>query len=192
LGKIRRKNKAVFIDRDGTIIREKNYLRRVKDLALLNGAVEGLRGLRSAGFKVIMVTNQSGIGRGYLTETKLAQIHAHLQKLLSMKKAAFDGVYYCRHLPEDGCACRKPRLGMVNEAAKKFNIDLKSSYSIGDHVNDLLLGQNMGGKGVFILTGHGKEEFRKIRREPGKYKPDHVAKNFREGAEWIIKNEKNR
>jgi histidinol-phosphate phosphatase family protein len=191
LAKFRKKNKAVFIDRDGTIVREKNYLRRIKDLKLLSGAVEGLRALRSAGFKIIMVTNQSGIGRGYLTEAKLRQIHSHLQKLLSRKNAAFDAVYYCKHLPEDGCGCRKPNLGMARAAAEKFNIDFKASYSIGDHVNDFLLGQNMGGKGVFILTGHGKEEFRKMRKDPGIYKPDHVARNFRAGVKWIIgQNEK--
>ena len=191
MAKFRRKNKAVFIDRDGTIIRERNYLRRIKDVGLMAGAVKGLQRLRAAGYKLVMVTNQSGIGRGYLTEKKLKQIRAYLQKILAKKKAGFDAVYYCRHLPDDGCNCRKPKLGMVKKAAKRLNINLKKSFSIGDHTNDFLLGQNMGGRGIFLLTGHGREELRKIRNGPRRLSPDKIAGSFIESVKWIIKQDEN-
>lgn len=184
----RGKNKAVFIDRDGTVIRERNYLRKVKDIRLLSGAVEGMKALRAAGFKLVMVTNQSGIGRGYFTEKKLRQIHAALQRLLSAKGAPFDRMYYCRHVPDDRCACRKPKTGMVEKAARELRLDLKRSFSMGDHTNDFLLGQNMGGRGVFLLTGHGREEYReKIMKDRAGLRPDKIARNFMEGAKWIIK-----
>jgi D,D-heptose 1,7-bisphosphate phosphatase len=192
LAGIRGKNKAVFIDRDGTVIRERNYLRKIKDIKLLAGVVEGMKALREHGFKLVMVSNQSGIGRGYFTESKLKQIHSALQRILKKKGAGFDGMYYCKHTPGDACSCRKPKTGMVEKAAKELRIAPKRSFSIGDHTNDFLLGQNMGGRGVFLLTGHGREEYaKKIKRDPGRLRPDKIAKNFREGANWIIRQNEN-
>lgn len=183
----RRKDRAVFIDRDGTVIRERNYLRKIKDIRLLSGAVPGLMLLKKAGFRLVMVTNQSGVGRGYLSEEKLKKIHDRLQAMLLSRGCAFDAVHYCVHLPTDGCGCRKPNTGMVRDAARRFNLDLKRSYSIGDHVNDFKLGQNMGGKGVFVLTGHGRRELKRIKASKGKLAPDAVAKDFMSGARWIIR-----
>ncbi|MFH1369263.1 MAG: HAD family hydrolase [Elusimicrobiota bacterium] len=184
MAKLRGKNKAVFIDRDGTVIHERNYLSKLKDIKIFSGAVKGLKLLRESGFKTILVTNQSAIARGYLTEKKLRKIHARLQELLKRKGVAFDGIYYCRHLPGDGCLCRKPGTGMVKAAARRFKIDLKKSFTIGDHVNDFLLGKNMGGKAVFLLTGHGREEFGKIKKT-GK-RPDSIEPNFLKGVKWIL------
>lgn len=186
MGKLRAKNKAVFIDRDGTIIHERHYLSRIRDVKLFAGAVRGLASLRSAGFKLIMVTNQSGIGRGYLTEKKLLKIHKYIQDKLHKQSVAFDAIFYCKHIPDDNCRCRKPRTGMVDAAAKMFNLDLKNSYVIGDHVNDFLLAKNMGGKGVFVLTGHGKEELQKITEEKVKARPDKISKNFTDAVKWVI------
>ena len=101
-------NHAVFVDRDGTIIREKNYLRKIKDVKLIRGAVSGLKMLARRGYKLFIVTNQSGIARGYLSEKKLKQINGYLVKLLNKKGAAVDGVYFCPHMPGYGCKCRKP------------------------------------------------------------------------------------
>ncbi len=181
------KSPAVFIDRDGTIIHERNYLRLVKDIRIFPFAIEALALLRSAGFKLVLITNQSGIGRGYFTEKKLHQIHHSLQKQLARKKVAFDGVYYCPHHPEANCDCRKPRLGLVKQAARDLHLSLKHSFTIGDHVNDFRLGQNMGGKGIFVLTGHGHEEHKKIRSRKEELRPDAVLKNVLEAARWIIK-----
>ena len=150
--------------------------------------MRALKLLRAAGFKLILVTNQSGIARGYLTVKKLKVIHAYLQRLLSGKGAKLDALYFCPHGPDSKCFCRKPKLGMVRLAQNKFNIDLKRSYSVGDHTRDFLLGQNMGGKGIFILTGHGKEEQKKIRESKGKLNPDKIFKDFLAAAKYVAKN----
>lgn len=186
MGTKHKKSPAVFIDRDGTVIREKNYLSKIKDIKLLKGAVEALKMLKTAGYKLIFVTNQSGIARGFLTETKLRKIHLYLDKMLKKKGVSLDAIYYCPHHPTDSCTCRKPNTGLVRKAAKRFNLDLRRSFSIGDHTGDFLLGQNMGGKGIFILTGHGKKENEKISKTGGKLKPDHTAKNLLSAAKWIL------
>jgi D-glycero-D-manno-heptose 1,7-bisphosphate phosphatase len=182
-----KKRPAVFIDRDGTLIREKNYLSKIKDVQLIKGAVEAVKLLKSSGYKVIVLTNQSGIGRGYFTEPELLKVHAFLVKLLKKKGVILDGIYYCPHHPDADCSCRKPKTGMVIKAKRKLNLDLESSYTIGDHKGDFLLGQNMGGKGIFVLTGHGKHELKKIKAEPEKYIPDHISSNILSAAKWIIK-----
>lgn len=186
MGKRNPKSRAVFLDRDGTLILEKNYLRHVKDIKLIRGVVQSLKMLREQGFKLILVTNQSGIARGYFTEEKLKKIHGRLQKMLYRKGAGLDAIYYCPHHPDDECLCRKPSLGLIIQARKAFNIDLRASYSVGDHTGDFLLGQEMGGKGIFVLTGHGAREQVKIRASQGKLSPDYVARNLPAAARWIL------
>ena len=192
MGRKGKKTPAVFIDRDGTLIHERHYLRTVKGLRLFAGAVKAMKLLKEAGFKLIMVTNQSGIGRGYLTEATLARIHAHLEKMLKKQGVSFDGVYYCPHHPDVKCSCRKPNLGMVRAAQRRFGLDLKRSYVIGDHVNDFLLAQNMKGTGIFVLTGHGKHEQEKIRKSKGVLRPDHIEKNILTAARLIIRHKDRR
>ena len=150
--------------------------------------MKALKLLKAAGFRLILVTNQSGIARGYLTVKKLKSIHDYLNKVLLKNGAKLDAVYFCPHGPGSDCPCRKPKLGMVRLAQRKFKIDLKNSYSVGDHTRDFLLGQNMGGKGIFILTGHGKEELKKIRGSAGKLNPDGIFSNFLSAAKYIVKN----
>jgi histidinol-phosphate phosphatase family protein len=186
VGKPNTKSRAVFLDRDGTVIREKNYLRHIKDIQLIAGVVPALKKLRKHGFKLVLVTNQSGIGRGYFTEEKLLRIHDHFQEMLGKKGVRFDAIYYCPHHPDDNCACRKPKLGLVKRAKKELNIDIRASYTVGDHTNDFLLGQNMGGKGIFVLTGHGPREKEKIMASDGKLKPDYIAKNLSAAVRWIV------
>ncbi|MGA2089983.1 MAG: HAD family hydrolase [Endomicrobiales bacterium] len=177
------KNKAVFIDRDGTLIHERHYLRRIKDLRLFSDAVESLKKLKKAGFKIIVVTNQSGIGRGFLTEKKLLQIHARLEKMLSRAGVPLDAIYYCPHHPDTICDCRKPKLAMVEKARKRFDIDLKRSFTIGDTANDVKLGRAMGGTAIFVLTGHGSQQYPKLSAAGAQ--PDFVAKNLRSAARYI-------
>lgn len=187
MGTTRTRNPAVFLDRDGTVIREKNYLSKIKDLRLLSGAVAGMKLLKKAGYKLVLITNQSGIGRGYFTEAKLKKIHVRLAEMLKEKGAPLDAIYYCPHLPDDECACRKPKLGLIRKAGKRLNLDLKRSFSVGDHPGDFLLGQNMGGKGIFVLTGHGRKEFRNLRRREDGARPDRVERNLLSAARWIAK-----
>lgn len=178
------KTKAVFIDRDGTLIHERYYLRRVRDVRLYAGAAAALKTLRAAGYKLIVVTNQSGVGRGFLTEEKLLQIHARLERLLSAAGVPLDAIYYCPHHPDVACSCRKPNLGMVEQARKKFNIDLKHSVVIGDKAQDVRLARAMGGYAVFVMTGQGRKQFQKLSEKNAR--PDHVAANILSAARHIV------
>ena len=121
--------KAVFLDRDGTIIEEVNFLSNPDQVNLFTGTFEALRSLKDAGYLIIVVTNQSGVGRGFFSEDDVHAVHARIQELT---KDAVDAFYFCPHLPDDGCECRKPGDGMMRQAAMEFGIDLTKSWIIGD------------------------------------------------------------
>ncbi|MEA5000559.1 MAG: D-glycero-beta-D-manno-heptose 1,7-bisphosphate 7-phosphatase [Endomicrobiaceae bacterium] len=181
---------AVFFDRDGTINHDKHYLSDEKDLKIYSFAKKSILKLQQAGFKIVIVTNQSGIARGFFSEGKLKKIHNKLIALLKEQGIKIDGIYYCPHGPDDICDCRKPKTGMALQAAKDLNIDLQKSYTIGDSVRDYLLGYNFGGKGVLVLTGHGKKQSLKTEQE--KQKPLAVVKNLYQAANVIMADYKNR
>lgn len=148
---------AVFLDRDDTIIRDVPYLNDPQAIALLPGAAEAIRRLNEAGIPVIMVTNQSGIARGLLTEEVLEAIHDRLLDLLAAQGALIDAVYYCPHHPEGTvpafsmeCACRKPAPGMLLRAALDFGIDLGHSYLVGDKAIDIQTIAAVGGAGILV------------------------------------------
>jgi D-glycero-D-manno-heptose 1,7-bisphosphate phosphatase len=145
-------NKAVFLDRDGTIIEDRDYLADPEGVVLLPGVVEGLRRLREAGYLLVVVTNQSGAARGYFTETDIHGIHDELAKQLVAEGIALDAFYYCPHGPTDGCRCRKPLPGMTLQAAAEWNIDLAASVTIGDKLRDVEAG-TAAGCGTNILLG---------------------------------------
>ncbi|MDR1928953.1 MAG: HAD family hydrolase [Endomicrobium sp.] len=181
---------AVFLDRDGTIIFNKKYLNSPKKVKLFSFIAESIIKLKNAGFKIIVVTNQSGINRGILTKKQLNIINEKINNLLKKKGAKIDGFYYCPHIEADDCKCRKPKIGMVLEGSRFFNINLKESYVIGDCIKDYLLGFNMGGKGILVLTGHGKKQRKEISKE--KIKPMAISKNLKEAVKVIVQNKKNR
>ncbi len=141
-------NRAVFIDRDGTIAKDVPYCSRPEDFVLLPGAAEGIRLLKEKGFKVVLITNQSGIARGYFTEETLARIHEKMQQELAKCGACVDAVYYCPHHPEDNCDCRKPKPKLVLQAARDLDIDLSQSYVIGDSEMDVELAKQAGCAGA--------------------------------------------
>ena len=131
---------AIFLDRDGTINHDKNYLSDEKDLILYKNIEKPLHKFKEMGFKIIIVTNQSGIARKYFTITKLKQINSKLVSMLKKLNVEIDGIYYCPHGPNDTCNCRKPKIGMALQASKELNIDLTKSYMIGDSIRDYLFG----------------------------------------------------
>lgn len=185
-----KKTPAVFLDRDGTINHEKGYLSDEKDLNLYSYAVKSILMLQKAGFKIVIITNQSGIARGYFTEKKLSVIHKTLLKMLKDKGVTIDGIYYCPHGADDVCDCRKPKIGMAKFAEKDLNIDLSKSYVVGDSIRDYLMGYNFGGKGILVMTGHGKKQYAKLKDE--KRKPLAVSKNLYEAVKVILRDyEKN-
>lgn len=177
--------KAVFLDRDGTITLDTGHVHKIEDLDFLPNALPALKMLQDAGLKLFVVTNQSGIGRGYFAEEDYHKVTHHM--LSEMKKQGIEihEVYHCPHHPSDDCCCRKPKTRMLELAAEKHNINLKNSYVVGDKTMDVMLGKNTGSKAVLVLTG-------KAGKEPQQYKvtPDFVAKDLLHAAEWIIAQEK--
>ena len=145
--------KAVFLDRDGTIIEDVNYLSRIEDIKLISGAKEALRLLKSKGYLLIVVSNQSGIGRGYFTKEFVDKANDVLNEMLD---GLIDAFYYCPHKPEDNCVCRKPKTALVDEAVERFGINRSDSFVIGDKESDIELGINANITPILVLTGYGK------------------------------------
>ena len=187
------KQPAVFLDRDGTVCEEVGYLREVKDLQLIPGSAQAIRKIRQAGWKVVIISNQSGVARGYLTEETVQTIHAALQEMLQKEEAEIDGIYYCPHHPKGNppynmqCDCRKPKAGMLKQATKDLDLDLNRSIVIGDKLSDVQTAQRLNIPGILVLTGFGKGELEKYQQNWEK-KPDHIAENLLEAASWFLKN----
>ncbi len=150
---------AVFVDRDDTLAKDVPYCSRPEDLKLLKGAGQAIKRLNQAGYLVIVITNQSGIGRGLFDEAMLDKIHAKLRSELAKSGARLDAIYHCPHRPEAGCRCRKPDLGMIEQAMKDFDIDILGSYVIGDSDNhDMELAKRIGCPGIKVREGFGLAE----------------------------------
>lgn len=146
------KQPAVFLDRDGTLIEEVNFLSRVEDLRLFPFTADAVKSLKNNGFLVIVVTNQSGIARGVYTEDDMHAVHEAIQSELS---GAIDAFYFCPHLPDEGCKCRKPGLGMIESALNDFEIDLERSWFVGDKKIDVETAFAMNVSSALVLTGYG-------------------------------------
>jgi D-sedoheptulose 7-phosphate isomerase len=150
---------AVFVDRDDTLAKDVPYCSKPEDLKLMKGAGQAIKRLNDAGYLVIVVTNQSGIGRGLFDEAVLEKIHAKLRAELGKSGARLDAIYHCPHRPEAGCRCRKPDLGMIEQAMKEFDIDILGSYVIGDSDDhDMELAKRIGCPGVKVRKGFGLAE----------------------------------
>jgi D-glycero-D-manno-heptose 1,7-bisphosphate phosphatase len=177
--------RAVFLDRDGTINVEVNYLSRVDDFELLSRAAEAIRALNQHDWRVIVITNQSGVARGYYTETTVAAIHDRMQRDLAEAGAMIDAIYYCPHQPDDACECRKPGTQLFEQAAREFTLDLAQCYCVGDKLSDLLPGRQLGCGTILVLTGHGREQA-PIMAAHG-FQPEAVADDLYEAVERILR-----
>lgn len=184
---------AVFLDRDGTLTEEVGYVNHPKRLRLLPRTGEAIRRLNEAGVPAVVVTNQAGIARGYFSEAILAAVNAELQAQLAAAGARLDGLYVCPHHPTEGappfrmrCECRKPKPGMLLEAAKDLDLDLRRSFMVGDKGSDLEVAPPIGARGVLVLTGYGLGEW-EYRREHLRVTPDHVATDLLDAVEWMLK-----
>lgn len=162
---------AAFLDRDGTLIADVPYLKDTANVMIPTEVMEGLQLLREAGFLLIMISNQSGIARGYLSEDDLASVHVRMEELLLEGDIELDGYYYCPHAP-DSCLCRKPETGMLKQACLDFNIDLRRSCMIGDSDCDMQLARNFGIPGLLL----------KSERQSNQKLATRVCKNFLEAA----------
>ncbi len=182
--------RAIFIDRDGTLNEEVGYIRELRHFRLYDFAAEAVRLINTAGWRAIVITNQSGIARGWLTEEFLEEIHWQMNAELARADARVDAIYHCPHHPNLGqppfrldCDCRKPKPGLLQRAAMDFQLDLSSCAVIGDRFRDVETAQAVGAKGVLVLTGYGREEL----ETQSAVQPDHVAENLLEAVQWVIK-----
>ena len=171
----------VLLDRDGTINEEVGYVLRPDELRLIPGAADALRELRDLGLGLVVLTNQSPIGRGMLSVDELGAIHARLSELLAADGVTLDGIEVCPHRPDEGCACRKPGTLMVERAAASLGFDPAGSWIVGDHGSYLRLGRAVGARTILVRTGHGEEELGRGAGEDA----DHVVADLREAASVI-------
>ena len=179
-------HRAVFLDRDGTVNTEVDYLSSIKDLRLIRNTAKAIRFLNQNKIKVIIVTNQSGISRGLFSIDDLDNVHDELKRRLRRKSAYIDAIYYCPHHPDEKCSCRKPKKGMFKLAAKDFDLKLNKCYIIGDKLTDIKAAHNISAKGILVKTGYGGTEVNRIEKED--IIPDYIADNLYEAVKWIIKN----
>jgi len=147
----------IVLDRDGTIIEECEYLSEPEQIALLPGVGAALRELREMGFGLVVITNQSSVGRGFFDQVQLEGIHKHLRELLEKEGVHLDGLYVCPHKPDDDCACRKPKLGLLQKAAEDLGFSLESSIIIGDKASDIEMGRTAGALTFLVRTGYGAQ-----------------------------------
>lgn len=173
---------AVFLDRDGTLNEDTGYIDSPERLILIEGASSAIKKLNAEGFKVVIITNQSGVARGYFSQEALDAVNKKLVRILEADNAYLDGIYYCPHHPDDDCECRKPKTGMLEQAKKDLAIDLKKSYIVGDKASDVEIAHKIGGKGILVLTGMGRDEKNKLNN-----KPSYIADDLNDAVEWIIK-----
>lgn len=149
--------RAVILDRDGTIIEERTYLRDPEQVRLLAGAADGLRRLRALGLPLVVLTNQSGIGRGYFSRANADEVNARMSDLLREQGVLIDGIYICPHTPEDGCGCRKPAIANLLKAAEELRFDAEAAFVIGDKPCDVEVGACVGAVTFLVRTGYGEQ-----------------------------------
>ncbi len=155
------KNKAAILDRDGTLIEDRDYAYKIKDFKLLPGVIEGLK-LLQQDYLLFIVTNQSGIGRGYYSEVDFFKFNNHLIKVLEENQIRIEKTFYCPHIKEENCECRKPKIRYIKDIVDGWNIDIEESWMIGDHPSDISFGINGGCKTVYMITGHGEKHIRDL------------------------------
>ena len=147
--------KAVFLDRDGVLNEERNYAYKIEDFKFIKGVFKALKRLQDMGYLLIVVTNQSGINRGYYTKDDFFKITEYMNNRFKKKGIHIDKVYFCPHTPEENCNCRKPKPQMILNAQSEFDIDLKNSWIVGDKISDMIAGLNAGiPNRILVKSGH--------------------------------------
>lgn len=192
--------RVVFLDRDGTLNEEVNYLHRKEDLRLLDGVPEAIRMLREHGYRIVVVTNQAGVARGYYQEEDVDRLHAYMNGILEEQSAGIDHFFYCPHHPEHGigkyktvCHCRKPDTGMFEMAEQFYEVDKAHSWMIGDKLIDVQAGVNYGVRAVLVGTGYGAEEHARLTEaagDEGKLPYEFYAETLLEAARGILDRDK--
>lgn len=182
---------GVFLDRDGTVNEEVDFLTDPGQLRLIPGAGAAVRSLNRRNLPVCIISNQSGVARGFLTEGDLGPIHARLREALAAEGAAVDRIYYCPHHPTEGiapyrtaCECRKPAPGMVLQGARELGLDPRRSFVVGDRIVDVQAGKAVGARTILVLTGYGARSVEECRAAG--VQPDHVAPSLSGAVDFIL------
>jgi len=202
---------AVFLDRDGTINEEVGYLDRLEKLRLVPGAAEAIRLINRSGMKAVVVTNQSGVARGFFTEAFVDEVHSHLREMLQEEGASLDGFYFCPHHPTEGrgrylrsCNCRKPSPGLLLRAIEELSLEPERSYMVGDTLKDIEAASRIGARGILVRTGYGAEAAAVLDtaegpepKSPGNevrphgeevvIRPVHIAGDILAAVQWLLK-----
>ncbi|WP_319547750.1 D-glycero-beta-D-manno-heptose 1,7-bisphosphate 7-phosphatase [Desulfogranum marinum] len=183
---------AVFLDRDGTINEQMGYINHISRFQLLPGIGEAIRRLNELHIPVIVVTNQSGLARGYFPASLLDEVHQKMEKQLADAGAHVDGIYICPHHPEAkeekyrrACNCRKPKTGLLEQAATELNIDLPASFVVGDRWSDIRCGKAVGATSILVLTGYGRGDAQYIGPHQ-QIQPDYTAEDLQQAVSWIL------
>jgi heptosyltransferase-2 len=181
-------DKVIFLDRDGTLTVEKDFVSEIEQVEFIPGTKEALKMLQELGYKLVIISNQSGIGRKIMTEKQVEKINDFILEEFENEGIKIEGIYYCPHHPENNCNCRKPKTGLIEKALLKHNLKLKGSWVIGDKLSDVLLGKNIRAKSILVLTGYGEEVREKIESSSEVYpwqRPDYIAKDLLDAALYI-------
>jgi D-glycero-D-manno-heptose 1,7-bisphosphate phosphatase len=178
--------KVIFLDRDGTInIDSPNYIKNWEEFEFLPRSLNAIKELTLNGFATLVITNQSAVARKLISLHELEQIHTRMRHMVQSNGGKIKDVFYCPHMPDDGCDCRKPQPGLIHQAQKKYHIDLSAAIIVGDSDRDIVCGRNAGcGRAVMVKTGNSKKAQRLL-AEKG-IAPDFVAEDLYEAAQWII------
>jgi D-glycero-D-manno-heptose 1,7-bisphosphate phosphatase len=187
---------AVFIDRDGTINEEHGYINHINRFVLLPGVAKAISLLNKHNYIVVVTSNQSGVARGYFPITLVKEIHEFMKQELAKQNAYVDGIYFCPHHPNGvvpeysrECECRKPNVGLIKKAEVALDIDMETSYIIGDRLLDIKLARNVNVPGILVLTGYGKGEL-KYSMSLTRITPAYVAEDLLQAVQWILKSDK--
>lgn len=176
---------TIFLDRDGTLNPDPGYINSPDQFELFPGVPEALARLKRAGARLIVVTNQSGVARGFLTRNDLDAVHRKLKRLLDVAGTSLDSIYFCPHHPDDGCGCRKPNRGMIDQAVEEWGVNLDRSYLIGDHIRDIELAKRIGARSVLVTTGVIPPEEAERLKASGPA-PDWIASSLAEAVDWLL------
>lgn len=173
--------RAIFLDRDGTLnVDKEGYTFKIEDFELHEGVIEGLK-LLSKDYLLFIISNQSGIGRGYYSEEEMKKFNQHMFALFEKEGIKIEEFLFCPHPPKDSCDCRKPKTKLIDNLEEKYDLNLKNSWVIGDHDTDIGLAKNLGSSGIYLLTGHGVKHFKEAREN----NPDYISANFLHAAKFI-------
>ena len=176
---------AVFFDRDGTVSEEVGYLNHISRFCMFPFVPAAIRRLNESGLLVFVITNQSGVARGYYPESLVQTVHDLMTQKLTEAGAHLDGIYYCPHASADVCACRKPGSGMLHQASAEHGVDLTRSFVVGDRHSDVELAHRVGARSIMVRTGYGEGEIL-WHADKWTLKPDYIAADLAAAAHWIL------